>query len=270
MRLYYPDQAGGATFPRTVLRAVQAHVQAGGGACLAGSGLDKVTDLVDQPEAITARSLLRAAAVPGEGISMCPVSATWQMSSSLVRQTCTVPPPPVWRKVLPASSPMAISKSGMRGGASPAPLALVATKRRTWRRSSTVAQRLGVRWRERQRPITSRRNLRRAQVCGACCLLPVPDDGRVGACRIGNDRLRKRGAVIGAQKSNGAVAESQVDQRLVPGCFLYLGGRAAGPDRLADAANALPPMLTGIGEDLRDDPRRITAQFRHVNNGYLR
>jgi hypothetical protein len=38
----------------TVLRPVQAHVQAGGGARLAGSGLDKVTDLVDQPQAVTA------------------------------------------------------------------------------------------------------------------------------------------------------------------------------------------------------------------------
>ncbi len=53
----------------------------------------------------------------------------------------------------------------------------------------TVAQRLGVRRRTGQRPVTPRRNLRRAQVPGAGGLLPVLDDGRVRACRIGNDPI---------------------------------------------------------------------------------
>src|SRR6266566_1050510 len=71
-----------------------------------------------------------------DALPIWPVSATWQMISSLVRHTCTVPPPPVWHKVLAASSLAAITKSGMRGGVSPAHLALLATKRRTGRRRS--------------------------------------------------------------------------------------------------------------------------------------
>jgi hypothetical protein len=55
-----------------VLRLVQAHVQAGRGACSAGSGLDKVTDLVDQPEPVAARQLIGADVVPGERISDVP------------------------------------------------------------------------------------------------------------------------------------------------------------------------------------------------------
>ena len=47
---------------------VQAHVQADGGACLAGSGLDKVTHLVDEPEAVAARQLIGRGPVPGERI----------------------------------------------------------------------------------------------------------------------------------------------------------------------------------------------------------
>ena len=57
-----------------------------------------------------------------------PVSATWQMSSPLVCQTCSVPPPSVWRTVLAASSLTASTKSGVRDGVSPAHAAC-------WRRS---------------------------------------------------------------------------------------------------------------------------------------
>ena len=90
------------------------------------------------------------------------------------------------------------------------------------------------------------------------------------ARRIGHDRSRKPGAVVGTQESNRAAAESQVDQRLMSGCLLQLCFRAAGPDRLADAAHALATMLTGIGQDRRDDPRRVTAQLRHINQHHLR
>ena len=216
---------------RTVLRPVQAHVQAGGGACLAGSRLDKVTDLVDEPEAVTARHLLRGGAVPGERISDVPgvsylADELLAGSPNLHRSAATGVAQGIAGEL--ADGDHQVGNAWQR---EPGPLGLGGDKAANLAQVVAVTQRLGVRWRERQRPITSRRNLRRAQVCGACCLLPVPDDGRVGACRIGNDRLRKRGAVIGAQKSNGAVPESQVDQRLVPGCFLYLGGRAAGPDR---------------------------------------
>src|SRR5207302_1905294 len=75
---------------------------------------------------------------------------------------------------------------------------------------------------------------------------------------------------VGTQESNRAAAESQVDQRLMPGCLLPLRFRAAGPDRLADAAHALATMITGIGPDRRDDPRRVTAQLRHINQHHLR
>jgi hypothetical protein len=43
-------------------------MQAGGGARLAGSGLDKITNLVDQPQAVTAEQLIGACLVPGERI----------------------------------------------------------------------------------------------------------------------------------------------------------------------------------------------------------
>jgi hypothetical protein len=52
----------------SALGPVQAHVQAGGGAGLAGSGLDKITNLVDQPKAVTAQQLIRGGPVPGERI----------------------------------------------------------------------------------------------------------------------------------------------------------------------------------------------------------
>ena len=42
-----------------------AHVQAGDGTRVTGSGLDKITDLVDQPEALTAQFLVGREPVPG-------------------------------------------------------------------------------------------------------------------------------------------------------------------------------------------------------------
>jgi hypothetical protein len=56
----------------------------------------------------------------------------------------------------------------------------------------------------------------------------------------------------------------------MPDCLLHLCGRAAGPDRLVNAANVLATMLTGICEERRDDPRRVTAQLRHVNQCHMR
>ena len=47
---------------------MQAHVQADSDACRARPGLDKITDLVDQPEAVTAHQLSRWSPVPGERI----------------------------------------------------------------------------------------------------------------------------------------------------------------------------------------------------------
>ena len=47
---------------------VQAHVQADGGACVAGSGLDKITHLVDEPETVAAQQLIGRGPVPGERI----------------------------------------------------------------------------------------------------------------------------------------------------------------------------------------------------------
>ena len=46
-----------------------AGASAAGWWCLAGSGLDKITDLVDQPEAVTAQQLIGGGPVPGERIS---------------------------------------------------------------------------------------------------------------------------------------------------------------------------------------------------------
>jgi hypothetical protein len=56
----------------------------------------------------------------------------------------------------------------------------------------------------------------------------------------------------------------------MPEGLLRLCGRAAGPDRLADTAHVLATMLTGIGQERRDDPRRVTAQLCHVNQGHMR
>src|SRR5438876_6175429 len=50
------------------LSRVQAHVQADGGACLPGPGLDKIADLVDQPQAVPARYRTGRGAVPDEQI----------------------------------------------------------------------------------------------------------------------------------------------------------------------------------------------------------
>ena len=111
-------------------------MQANGGACLAGSGLDKITDLVNEPEAVAAQQLIGPGPVPGERISELPGVSYLADNLFLGRQTCTVPPPPVWRRVLAASSLVASTRSGMRGGVSPAHVALLATKLRTGRRSS--------------------------------------------------------------------------------------------------------------------------------------
>jgi hypothetical protein len=43
-------------------------MQANGGACLAGSGLDKITDLVNEPEAVAAQQFIGPGPVPGERI----------------------------------------------------------------------------------------------------------------------------------------------------------------------------------------------------------
>src|SRR5689334_9664173 len=63
------------------------------------------------------------------------------------------------------------------------------------------------------------------------------------AYRIGNDRSGKPRAVVRAENGNEAVAEGQVDERLVPDRLLHLCGRAAGPDRFADTAD-VPAMST--------------------------
>ena len=89
------------------------------------------------------------------------------------------------------------------------------------------------------------------------------------AYRIGNDRSGKLGAVVRADNGNEAVAESQVDERLVPDRLLHLCGRAAGPDRLSDAANVPAMVLSGVGLERRDDPRRVTAQLGHVNQVHV-
>ena len=47
---------------------VQAHVQADGGACVAGSGLDKITHLVDEPEAVAAQQFIGRGPVAGKRI----------------------------------------------------------------------------------------------------------------------------------------------------------------------------------------------------------
>jgi hypothetical protein len=44
------------------------HVQAGGGACLTGPDLDKITDLADQPQALTARQVNGRGPVTGERV----------------------------------------------------------------------------------------------------------------------------------------------------------------------------------------------------------
>src|SRR5689334_23459880 len=62
---------GSVRLPRRVSSwrgPVQAHVQADGGARLAGSGLDKVTDLVDEPQAVAAQQFIGRGPVPGERI----------------------------------------------------------------------------------------------------------------------------------------------------------------------------------------------------------
>ena len=53
---------------RAALRPLQAHVQAGGGARGAGSGLDKITDLVDHPQAVAALQAIGGGPVPGKRI----------------------------------------------------------------------------------------------------------------------------------------------------------------------------------------------------------
>ena len=62
---------------------VQAHVQADGCARLAGSGLDKITHLVDEPQAVAAQQLIGRGPVPGERIGevasvghLAPIRAT--------------------------------------------------------------------------------------------------------------------------------------------------------------------------------------------------
>ena len=184
------------------------------------------------------------------GSAIRPVSATWQMISSLVRQVCTVPPPSVWQGVAGelADSEHQVGDARRREPGTLGPAGDQAAHRA---QVITVAQCLGVRGRAGQRPITSRRQVGRPQVPGAGCLLPVLDEGRVRACRIGKDRSGKPRAVVGADEGNRAVAEGPIARAphaLLPFASPRPCGRArparrcnirAGPD--ADRHMSGPP-----------------------------
>jgi hypothetical protein len=165
---------------------------------------------------------------------------------------------------------MASTKSGMRDGVRPGTCGSAGDEAANRVQVVRVAQRLGVHGRAGTEPVTSRRNVRRPEVADAGCGLAVLDDGRMRAYRIGNNRSGKPGSVVRADNGDEAVAESQVDERLVPDGLSHLCGPAAGPDRLADAANVPAIVLSGIGLERRDDPRRVTAQLGHVNQVHIR
>src|ERR1700685_2301486 len=137
---------------RTVLRPVQAHVQAGVGACLAGSRLDKVTDLVDQPEAVTARHLLRGGAVPGERISDVPgvsylADELLAGSPNLHRSAATGVAQGIAGEL--ADGDHQVGNAWQR---EPGPLGLGGDKAANLAQVVAVTQRLGVRWRGGEGP----------------------------------------------------------------------------------------------------------------------
>jgi hypothetical protein len=69
--------------------------------------------------------------VPGQRISDLAAVGHLADDLCLVRQICTVPSLPAWRTVLAASSLTAITRSEIRGEASPARSARLAIKLRT-------------------------------------------------------------------------------------------------------------------------------------------
>src|SRR2546423_3596994 len=237
---------------------VQAHVQAYGGACLAGSGLDKVTHLVDEPQAVAAQQLVGRRSVPGERIGEVASVGHLadELSLGLPDLECSAAvrvAHGVGRELADGDDQVGDARLCEPGTCGPA-----GDEAANRAQVVRVAQRLGVYGRAGKSPVTSRRNVRRPQVADAGCGLAVLDDGRMRAYRIGDDRSGKPGAVVRADNGNEAVAESQVDERLVPDRLSYLCGRAAGPDRLADAANAPAIPLTGISLERRGDPPRGT------------
>ena len=147
-----------AAAARAVLRPAQAHVQAGGGACLAAPGLDKVTDLVDQPQAVTAQQLIGAGPVPGERISDVPgirylADDLFAGSPHLHRSAAAGMTQGIGGEL--ADGDHQVGNARRR---EPGPLGPAGDKAADLAQVVTVAQRLGVSGRAGQRPITSRRN----------------------------------------------------------------------------------------------------------------
>ena len=94
-----------------------------------------LTDLVDQPRAVTAHQLVAEARCLASGSAIRPVSATWRIISPWSARSA-----PFRRRqcggVAGELAELASTRSATRGGVSPAHLALLATKLRTGRRSS--------------------------------------------------------------------------------------------------------------------------------------
>ena len=86
----------------------------------------------------------------------------------------------------------------------------------------------------------------------------------MGPPGVGQDGRAQPAGVIGAQRAGGHRGQGLVDQRLVPGRLGGLGGRAPGPDRLADEPGAVRAAAVGEPADGRDDPGRIAAEHGHV------
>ena len=136
-------------------------MQAGSGARLPGSGLDKITDLVDQPKAVTSRQLNGGGPVPGERIG--DLAAVSYLADDLLSGSPHLHHSAAVSMAQGVADELADSEHQVRNARwrEPGTFGLAGDETANRVRVVTVVQRLGVRGRAGQRPVTSWRNLRR-------------------------------------------------------------------------------------------------------------
>ena len=200
---------------------------------------------------------------PTSRISHTSASSSCQMRSNPVARACS--------RLLAATSCTASARSAAAAGRHPGGERRGrATSWRTASRSSTRERRgtsavrhLGGRSEREHGPDVVRTAVQRAAAVGVDV-----DQGRVAAVRLG-DHVGSQGLdVVRAQQPQRDVRlDREVEQRLVDLALGDLGGPAAGPDRLTDAAHraAAGAVLVEEAAPGGDDARRVVADLRHVH-----
>src|SRR5215469_1755164 len=90
------------------------------------------------------------------------------------------------------------------------------------------------------------------------------------SARVGDHRCRQVSGVVGAERGDLGVAESLVQQRLIPGSLPKLGFRTGRPGRLGEVPDPASFVPVGKSADRWNEAGRVGPQLPHVGNGYVR